>query len=170
MIMFAAGWSIVAALQVTTAPPVAIQAEKPIVVEARAFMADYQRDLASGNRAGIAARYDRRGAWILGRGTKTLHSHDFLKQGYMTKWRQPKAFAFEDLSFEPAGPDAVVVVGKFKWANAEASSVGLDGTSHSSGAAKSFTYTGLLVRQDGMLRIRVEDEDPAPEPKPAAAK
>ena len=152
--MLVAGWSVVAAVQVAAAPAVAVQAEAPIVAEARAFMSAYERDLASGNRAGIAARYDRRGAWMLGRGTKTLHSHDFLRQGYMTKWRQPKAFAFEDLSFEPAGPDAVVVVGKFRWTNADA-------------AAKSFTYTGLLVRQDGELRIRVEDEDPEPEPKPA---
>ena len=163
------GIAVLAAAQASAAAPAAA-AEAPVVAEARAFMADYQRDLASGNRAGIAARYDRRGAYMLGRGTKKLLSHDFLREGYMTKWRQPKAFAFEDLSFEPAGPDAVVVVGKFKWTNAEVGSVGLDGTSHPSAAAKTFTYTGLLVRQDGVLRIRVEDEDPAPEPKAAVAK
>ena len=166
--MIALGWSIFAAVQAVAAP--AAPAEAPAVAEARAFMADYQRDLQNGNRAGIAARYDRRGAYMLERGNKRLVTYDALKTGYMTKWRQPKAFAFEDLSFEPAGPDAVVVVGKFKWTNAEAGSVGLDGASHPSAAAKTFTYTDLLVRQDGVLRIRVEDEDPAPEAKAASAK
>ena len=47
-------------------------AEPPVVAEARAFMADYARALMAGDRAGIAARYDRNGAYALGNGRKSF--------------------------------------------------------------------------------------------------
>ena len=153
--MFAGGWSIVAAVQVAAGPAVAVQAEAPIVAEARAFMEAYAKELSSGNRAALAARYDRRGAWRVGMGMKRLFDHAELTELYRTKWPQPAAFAWEDLSYEVAGPDAVVVLGKFLW------------TQKAGEKAERLTYTGLLVRQDGVLRIRLEDEDPEPEPKPA---
>ena len=62
----------------------------------------------------------------------------------MGSWGPPATFSWEDLSFEPAGPDAVVVVGRFLWESTR------------------FSYSALLVRQDGVLRIRMEDESQAP--------
>lgn len=60
----------------------------------------------------------------------------------------PAAFEWQDLAYEPAGPDAVVVVGRFLW------------TDTAGAAAEAYSYTALLRRQGGTLRIRVEDEAP----------
>ena len=128
----------------------AAPAEAPIVAEARAFMESYAVDLRSGDRAAIAARYDRRGAYRLGGGRKHHDSHAAIVANYATQWAPPAAFEWRDLSFEPAGPDAVIVAGTFLW------------TVKAGDAPLVYSYTGLLVRQDGVLRIRLEDEDPAP--------
>ena len=128
-------------------------AEAPVVAEARSFMAAYAEDLRRGNRAGIAARYDRRGAYMMGRGAKDELSHAQLVATYASpSWQPPAAFEWRNLSYEPLGPDAVAVVGQFAWTRAAGQ------------APLVFSYTGLLVRQDGVLRIRIEDEDPAPAP------
>jgi hypothetical protein len=128
-------------------PGPATAAEAPIVAEARSFMAGYARDLIAGDRAAIAARYDRRGGWRLGHGEKSLLSWAALRDHYAgPQWRPPASFAWRDLSYEPAGPDAVVVIGLFDWGRGEGR------------APVTLSCTGLLVRQDGELRIRVEDE------------
>ncbi len=122
------------------------------VEEARSFMDAYAHDLLAGDRAAIAARYDRTGAYLLGNGRKQFVPHDSIVAQYSgANWSPPASFEWRDLSFEPAGPDAVVVVGLFTW--------GRGGTA----APMTFSYTSLLRRQDGVLRIRVEDEslDPA---------
>jgi hypothetical protein len=49
-----------------------------VVDEARAFMADYGRDLLAGDRGAIAARYDRTGAYSLGNGRKQFSPYDAL--------------------------------------------------------------------------------------------
>ncbi|HEU0055269.1 MAG TPA: hypothetical protein VFQ39_18910, partial [Longimicrobium sp.] len=46
--------------------------EAALVEEARAFMAGYARDLAAGDREAVAARYDDRGAYMVGGGEKEL--------------------------------------------------------------------------------------------------
>jgi len=129
------------------------QAEAPqpaIVAEAERFMADYARELASGDRAAIADRYDRRGAWRVGNGEKALQSWEEIRAFYAgAGWSPPSSFAWRDLSFEPLGPDAVVVVGLFDW--------GLG----AGRAPLTVSYTGLLVRRHGALRIRLEDESAA---------
>lgn len=129
----------------------AAAAEAPVVAEARAFMAAYARDLIAGDRAAIAARYDRRGYWVMGRGRK-LFSTDAETTAYYAgpDWQPPAAFEWRDLSYEPAGPDAVAVVGTFLWTRAAGQ------------PPVTVSYTALLVRQDGVLRIRIEDEDAAP--------
>lgn len=130
-----------------------IAAESP-VAEAQAFMAAYARELAAGDRAAIAARYDRRGSWVMGGGRKRFSTHAETVGVYAgPDWQPPAAFEWRDLSYEPLGPDAVAVVGIFLWARAAGQ------------PPMTFSYTGLLVRQDGVLRIRIEDEDPAPEPR-----
>lgn len=116
---------------------------------ARDFMLGYSDDLRNGRRQAIANRYDRRGAYRVGEGEKTLESWELIRAAYLSQWSPPTRFAWKDLSYEPVGEDAVIVVGLFEWGLAD-------------GRMLSFSYTGLLVRQDGELRIRLEDESMSP--------
>ncbi|HEX8362119.1 MAG TPA: DUF4440 domain-containing protein [Longimicrobium sp.] len=128
-----------------------------VEAEARAFMDAYARDLLAGNRAAIAARYDRRGAYFMGNGQKDFQPYEAIVARYGgPRWNPPATFEWRDLSFEPAGPDAVLVAGRFTW--------GRQGR-----APMTLSYTGFLHRQDGVLRIRLEDEsfDPRDMPPPA---
>jgi hypothetical protein len=131
-----------------------------VVSEARAFMDTYARDLVAGDRAAIAARYDRTGAYFLGNGRKELTSYDSIAADYRGGWKPPASFTWRDLSFEPAGSDAVVVAGQFAWGPAPGA------------PPLTFSYTALLRRQEGVLRIRLEDEslDPSTLPPPPAKK
>lgn len=124
-------------------------AEPPIIQEARAFMDGYAEDLRSGNRAGIAARYDAAGAWIVQYGAAMAVTHDQVIDRYATAWEPPAAFAWRDLVFVPAGSESVTVIGRFDWTTAGRET---DRT----------TYNGLLVRTANGLRIRIEDEVPIP--------
>ena len=125
----------------------AVADNRALVSEAQAFMDAYARDLRSGDRAAIAARYDRGGAWLVGNGEKRFHTNAEIVAIYAgTSWSPPASFGWRDLSFEPLGPDAILVVGLFDW-----------GTGGSE-APITVSYTGLLLRQDGELRIRLEDE------------
>ena len=142
----AAGCSLRRDAPPATAGETAAAAEAVVVAEARAFMEAYGADLAAGRRAAIADRYDRRGVYFLGNGRKHLRSWAQIEQRYRTGWQPPASFEWRDLSFEPAGPDAVVVAGTFVWGLGEGK------------GSETFSYTGLLVRQDGVLRIRLEDE------------
>lgn len=126
-------------------------AEPAVVVEARAFMAAYAHDLLGGNRAGIAARYDRQGAWMVHAGQALFMPHDQITRLYAEDWGPPSAFEWRDLVFIPSSDDAVTVVGRFVWTPAGEAPVLI-------------AYHGQFVRQDGLLRIRVEEETPvAPE-------
>ncbi|MFL5538478.1 MAG: hypothetical protein ACJ8J0_05770 [Longimicrobiaceae bacterium] len=138
------------------APPAPAGGEAALVREARAFMDAYARDLREGNRNGIVERYDPRGAYFVGQGRKELVPADSIRAIYRGRWQPPAGFEWRDLSYEVAGPDAVVVAGLFVW-------------SGSNGRSATYSYTGLLLRQGGRLRIRLEDESPAPPPRPAPA-
>ena len=131
-----------------------------VVEEARAFMDAYARDLLAGDRAAVGARYDRTGAYFLGNGRKEFMPYDSIVAQYAAaSWTPPASFAWRDLSFEPAGPDAVVVAGQFVWGAAAGS------------PSLTMSYTALLHRQDGALRIRVENESFDPTtlpPRPAS--
>jgi hypothetical protein len=143
----------VAFLFAAAAPLAAQPAEPPIVAEARAFMADYARALLAGDRAGIAGRYDRDGAFFLGDGRKTFETHARIIAQYAgADWQPPHRFEWRDLSYEPAGADAVVVAGQFLWTPG----VGAE--------PFTFSYTALLHRRDGALRIRLEDESTGARP------
>ena len=127
------------------------------VEEARRFMESYARDIAAGDRAALVARYDPRGAYVLGDGRKRHMTPEQLRAVYTgAEWTPPAAFAWRDLSFEPAGPDAVVVVGLFAW------------TACAGQAPDVFSYSALLVRGDEGLRIRMEDESSGPGTSPPA--
>lgn len=117
--------------------------------EARAFMDAYARDLRAGAREAIVARYDRRGAYRVGGGQKTFEPLDSIRAVYTGPWEAPAAFEWRDLSYEVLSDDAVMVVGRFEWTDAR-------------GRMLPMSYTGLLVKQDGQWRIRLEDEDVSP--------
>lgn len=119
----------------------------PILTEAREFMDGYARDLAKGDRAAIAARYDRSGAFFLVAGGREFMTHEALTKDYNEAWTPPKSFAWRDLHFDPVGADAVVINGSFAWGTDKGERI--------------ITYTGFLRRQGGVLRIRLEDETPA---------
>lgn len=147
-----------AALIALAAPTVAVQAqsrsnaaEPSVLAEARAFMAAYAGDLRGGNRAAIAARYNRGGAWLLGNGEKRFETYAAIQAHYAgPDWAPPVSFEWRDLSYLSAGPNAVVVAGTFLW--------GPDAAT----PPRRYSYTGFLTRQDGVLRIRLEDESAAP--------
>lgn len=120
----------------------------PIVAEAQAFMDGYARELAAGDRTALAARYSRTGAYALGGAPKRFDDHATIAGFYAgPDWTKPAAFAWRDLSFEPLGPDAVAVVGHFDW------------TTDPKQPPMRAAYTGVLRRENGALRIRIEHEN-----------
>ena len=129
----------------TISPPAA-----SVENEAREFMAGYARDLRAGDRPAIAARYDRRGAYMAGSGEKQVASPDSIRARYQhSSWTAPARFEWRDLSYEAVGPQAVLVSGRFEWTT-------------TAGQSLPGSYTALLVREQGQLRIRAEHEDIAP--------
>lgn len=132
--------------------------ETAIVGEARAFMARYADDLREGRRNELADRYDRRGAWRVGPSVVVFESWSDIETHYLRRWSMPSSFDWQDLVFEPSGPDAVTVIGRFLWGP------GPDGRK----PPVLFAYSALLVRQDGKLRIRLEHESAAADPPPKA--
>lgn len=117
-----------------------------IVEEARAFMDGYAADLLTGEPDAIAARYSRRGAYLVLPGIRSMVPHEEIVGMYREGGPAPDVFEWQDLAFEPVGEDAVMVVGAFRWESA-GDDDGMLGT-----------YTSLLVREDGELRIRLENE------------
>lgn len=137
-----------AASLLAAVPAVAQRAEAPIIAEAREFMATYARDLIAGDRAAVAARYERRGAWRLGEGGGEFDTHARIVAGYAgPRWTAPHRFEWQELSYRQAGTDAVAVNGRFLWTPAD-------------GRPLLFSYSSLLVREAGALRIRLENERP----------
>lgn len=123
-------------------------AEPPIVAEAKAFMAAYADELRTGDRAAIAGRYSRRGAYSLGWNAKRFEDHAVIAAGYAgADWQKPFSFSWLDLSYEPLGPDSIVVIGGFAWGKDDKS------------APRIAAYSSLLRREAGGLRIRVEHEN-----------
>jgi pimeloyl-ACP methyl ester carboxylesterase len=113
--------------------------------EARQFMAGYAKDLLSHDPDAIAGRYSRRGTYVVFPGDWNLQPHDSIASMYRERWQGPEAFEWHDLSYEVIGEDAVAVIGGFRFETDENSGV-------------LGTYTALLVREDGELRIRLENE------------
>jgi hypothetical protein len=130
--------------------------EASVTREAERFMAEYGDDLRRGDREAIAARYHSGGTIFLGNGNKQTLTKAQVAAGYLEKWSPPAAFAWRDLDYEPIGPDAVVVTGRFDWTR----TVGTPPETQS--------YMGLLRREGALLKIRIEDES-RPLPKAARA-
>lgn len=120
---------------------------------AKTFMSAYANDLNSANRAAIIQRYDPRGHYQLGNGRKTFLSQNETAAIYLEKWSPPSSFNWHDLSFEVLGPEAIVVTGLFDWVA-------------TNGEKRTYSYSSLLLLQNGEWKIRVEDESRAlPDPK-----
>lgn len=143
-------------LALAAAPAAAQSADSALVAEARAFMDAYGSDLRTADREAIGARYDRRGIQFMFNGVGQAVSWDSVAAQYRSRWQPPAAFEWRDLVYVPAGPDAVVVNGNFLW------------TVTAGEEPLRFRYTALLVRQDGALRIRLEDESMMAGPTPVA--
>lgn len=125
--------------------------QRQLVSEAEAFMADYARRLLVGDRAAIAALYDPDGTVLVRNGHRTNAEHADIVQRYASEsWQPPAAFRWPDLHFEAVGPDAIAVLGSFVWGAAD-------------GTELVGAYHALLRREDGRLRIRIEDETIAPQ-------
>ena len=116
-----------------------------IVSDAQRFMADYREILVAGDRARLIDRYDPAGSYVLGDGLKEYRSAAGIAEMYKD-WTGPANFEWHDLSYEPLGKDAVMVLGRFTW------------TPKNGRPAATFSYSNVLVRRGGKLRIRMEDE------------
>jgi hypothetical protein len=97
------------------APPV--KSTDEVVAEARTVMDGHMRDQNAFDAPGITERYHSGGTWWLGDGKKEFLSHDSVGKWYAAgaKAAPPVEFEWQDLSFEPVGPDAVVVTGFYVW-------------------------------------------------------
>lgn len=150
----AAAWLMLASGDAGAAqqPAATEQARSPLVAEAQAFMAAYARDLRAGDRAAISQRYDPRGALIQGNGTSRMETAASTRAFYLSdQWHPLASFEWRDLHYEPLGPDAITVAGIFLYDD-------------SANRPRIVSYTALLVRREGRLRIRIEHESAAPLP------
>lgn len=117
----------------------------PGVDEAQAFMAAYGDELQRGDRAAIAARYASAGAMVILDGAGGVLTRAAIEERYETGWTPPLSFEWVDLAYEPLGPNMIAVAGRFRWTM--------------EGGEATYSYTGLLQREDGALRIVLEDEN-----------
>jgi hypothetical protein len=118
---------------------------RPIETEAREFMEGYAEDLRSGRRQALVDRYDMRGAYRVGEGEKGFETLDKIRVAYFDQWQPPATFEWRDLSFETIGADEVFVVGLYDWGSGD-------------GRQATYSYTALLNRRNGVLKIRLEHE------------
>jgi hypothetical protein len=125
---------------------------QPVDLERQAarFMVGYAQDLRAHNREALIERYDPRGIYFLGNGSKTFLPTDSLAAFYRTRWNGPAFFDWSDLSYEVIAPSAVLVIGKFVWKDPTRPDTLV------------FSYTNLLLLHAGKLHIRLEDESPRP--------
>jgi hypothetical protein len=109
-------------------------------------MERYAADFLAHDVEAVIARYHSQGAHHVGHGAKTLVPFDAIGRMYRQGGPGPVAFELGNLSFEVLSNDAVVVIGTFRaqWIPDVPEVVA--------------SFTGLLVREDGELRIRLEDE------------
>jgi len=121
--------------------------------EARRFMREYREDLRNHDRAAIAARYDRDGATVVFNGERMVRNFEEIAARYRDQWVGPASFDWQNLAFEALGPDSVIVTGEFDWGAPE--------------GIERYSYSGVLQRQEGELRIRLEVESILPDSKDA---
>ena len=134
-----------------------VTVESAVIASASAFMEDYGQDMASGRREAVIKRYDSRGCFRMGQGQKRYWKPEDVRAYYLERYKVPLSFRWRDLTYEVLSPDSVVALGLFE--------VGL-----ADGRKVNVSYTGLLLRQNGEWKIRLEDESralPVPPEQPA---
>lgn len=117
------------------------------------FMDEYAEDLRQNRAKETSDRYDRRGAYFLGHGDKSLETFEAIQKRYAERKKGIIGFEWRDITVEVISPKAVVVMARF----------GITGNSQMQAS-----YTGLFVKTDGKWRIRAEDESFAAPPPPKA--
>ena len=118
-------------------------------LEAQRFMASYGEELRNRDRAALAARYDTSGATVIFTGERVERSFDEIVARYRDQWTGPTSFQWRDLAYDVLSPDSVIVTGAFDWGTPD----GVD----------SYSYSGVLQRHEGELRIRLEVESRLPD-------
>ena len=111
---------------------------------AQFFMNSYADDVSAGERKALANRYSRRGTIFIGGEWKEEVAFDKLSREYATSWKPPVTFRWQGLAFEKLGEEAVMITGGV----ARGDKAGAETFSHS--------YAVLLIKEDGVLRIRME--------------
>ena len=117
------------------------------------FMDTYAEDVSEGDRKALANRYSRRGTIFIGGEWKEEISFDKLSSEYAKTWKPPVTFRWQGLAYEKLGDQSVLVTGGV----ARSDQAGTETTSHS--------YAALLVKEDGVLRIRMESGAPPVRPQ-----
>jgi hypothetical protein len=117
--------------------------------EAQHFMDRYAADLRRHGRAALAARYNRDGATVIFNGERNASTFDEIEARFREQWIGPVSFDWQDLAFEVLGPDSVIVIGEFDWGAPD--------------GIERYSYSGILQRQEGELRIRLEVESLLPD-------
>ncbi|HEY0586775.1 MAG TPA: hypothetical protein VGD52_11620 [Pseudoduganella sp.] len=117
------------------------------------FMNTYAEDVSEGDRKALANRYSRRGTIFIGGEWKEEISFDKLSREYAKSWKPPVTFRWQGLAYEKLGDQAVLVTGGV----ARGDKAGTETTSHS--------YAVLLVKEEGVLRIRMESGAPPVRPQ-----
>ena len=119
------------------------------LTDVREFMAGYARELAAGERAAIAERYDPAGSVVLLNGGTIVSTHAQTRTRYQENWTPPLAFAWDSLSYHPIEPGVVLVVGRFEWVRAAA-----DTSVYSYGGILRMTPQGWRIRSEIETRLR----------------
>ncbi len=102
-------------------------------------------DLTANNRASLAARYDRRGAILLGHGRLRRLPFDSMANVYGDKWSPPVRFDWRNITIDVLNARSAVVYAQFMW--------------YDSATDSSLTsYTGVLVHDGKGWRVRSEHE------------
>lgn len=120
---------------------------------AQFFMDTYAEDVTAGDRKALANRYSRRGTIFIGGEWKEEIGFDKLSSEYAKSWKPPVTFRWQGLAYEKLGDQSVMVTGGV----ARSDKAGAETTSHS--------YAVLLVKEDGVLRIRMESGAPPARPQ-----
>ncbi len=114
----------------------------------QAVLDSIARDLISNNRSALVARYDKRGAFLLGNWGVELVPFDSLStQIYGSDWKPPAQFGWHNVHIDAVGPRTSIVYAQFVWRTAAGDSV-------------LTSYTGVFVKDGRNWRIRSEHESP----------
>lgn len=113
--------------------------------EIKAYFDSYAEDIRQHRKEEIANRYDRRGYYWGGNGTKAFSSFEEIKNHYLNEWTGPSSFEWKDLSIDVLSPDAAVVTGLFE-------------SQRPAGGSGNVSYTAVLVKRAGKWVIRLENK------------